>query len=93
MPILSMIGKLSQKSDIFIKRIWGKHYAIQMQNKRKKFSTHEKMVHKNFGAMSKMASQISRDPSRRSEYNDWAERGYVSRYHYILAMLVDKNKV
>ena len=68
-------------------------YTLQNPRTAESFSEHEKQYHKKFGELNKQASQINKDPARVNEYTDWQEKGYKSRFRYILAELVKNNPV
>jgi|GEM_PF-6556132 len=85
-PIAGLHGKLKKDSNVSFR---GKHtYCLQHPRTEKDFSEHEKAYRKSFGEMNKEASRINKDESRMSEYQDWQEKGYKSRFRYILATLV-----
>jgi len=88
-PIKKVHGKLKKDSNISFR---GKHsYCLLHPRTEKDFSEHEKAYRKSFGEMNKEASRINKDPERMSEFQDWKEKGYTSRFRYILAMLVKQN--
>lgn len=89
-PVESVHGKLHKDDKESFR---GKHtYTLQNPRTPDKFSEHEKAYHKKFGELNKLASQINKDENRKNEYTDWEEKGYESRYRYILAELVKKSR-
>ena len=67
----------------------GNHtYTLQHPRTEESFSEHEKAYRRDFGALNKLASEINRDPARQNEYTDWKEKGYQSRFRYILSELI-----
>jgi len=87
-PIKKVHGKLKKDSNISFR---GKHsYCLQHPRTEKDFSEHEKAYRKSFGEMNKEASRINKDPERLNEFQDWKEKGYTSRFRYILAELVGR---
>jgi len=88
-PIEGVHGKFKKDSNISFR---GKHsYCLQHPRTEKDFSEHEKAYRKSFGEMNKEASRINKDPERMNEFQDWKEKGYQSRFRYILAELVKQN--
>lgn len=66
-------------------------YTLKHPRTAKDFSEHEKKYRQNFGRLNKLASQINKDESRKNEYNDWEEKGFQSRFRYILSELIKSN--
>jgi len=85
-PIEGVHGKLDPDSNVSYK---GKRsYCMKHPRTEKDFSEHEKAYRKSFGEMNKEASRINKDVTRMAEFQDWKEKGYQSRFRYILATLV-----
>ena len=90
-PEAKMHGKVKSGSNESFR---GKHtYILQHPRTEKDFSEHEKAYRRSFGELNKQASQINKDESRINEYQDWEEKGYQSRFRYILAELIKNNPV
>lgn len=89
-PIKELHGKLNKADNTYFRRMHGKSVVIKMNHPRteKDFSEHEKAYRQTFGAMNKEASRINKDETQKTEFNDWREKGYQSRYRYILAVLI-----
>jgi len=85
-PIEGVHGKFDKDSDTSFQ---GKRsYKMKHPRRKEDFSEHEKAYHQTFGEKNKEASRINKDPARVAEFQDWREKGYQSRYRYILAQLV-----
>ena len=85
-PIEAIHGKIKKDSNVSHR---GKFtYTLQHPRKKEDFSEHEKAYHCFFGEKNKEASRINKDEALAAAYNDWKEKGYQSRYRYILACLV-----
>lgn len=89
-PIRGLHGKVQKNDNVYFREMYGKSVAIRMIHPRteKDFSEHEKAYRKSFGEMSKEASRINKNEKLAAKYNDWKEKGYRSRYRYILVLLV-----
>jgi len=83
-------GKVKRNSNVSYRGNFT--YTLENPRTEKDFSEHEKAYRKSFGEMNKEASRINKDPNRLTEYQDWQEKGYTSRYRYILAELLAATK-
>lgn len=86
-PIERVHGKVKHDSRISFRG--GHTYYLLHPRTEKDFSEHEKAYRRCFGELTKTASQINKDEGRKDEYQDWKDKGYTSRYRYILAKLVE----
>jgi len=85
-PIHELHGKVDKKCHVSFRG--GHTYTLRHPRRKEDFSAHEKAYRKVFGNLNHEASEINRDESRKGEYQDWKEKGYTSRYRYILASLI-----
>lgn len=90
-PIQEIHGKIVKTTNVSFR---GQHtYHLQHPRTEKDFSEHEKAYRRAFGELNKEASRINKDPDRWKDFQDWKEKGYTSRYRYILAELINNTAI
>ena len=94
----SIRGKLAKQQDIYYRTRNGKQFAVQLVNPRSKFTTKEKGLHAGFGQLSKLASQIAKNPELAAPFMPDFEaqkakpNGQPSLYQYLLTRFLREAK-
>ena len=94
----SLHGKLAKQQDIYYRTRNGKQFAVQLVNPRGKFTTKEKGLHAGFGQLSKLASQIAKNPELAAPFMPDFEaqktkpNGQPSLYQYLLTRFLREAK-
>lgn len=90
-PVERVHGKVKRDTHVSFR---GQHtYYLQHPRTEKDFSEHEKAYRRAFGELNKEASRINKNPDRWEDFQDWKEKGYTSRYRYILAELINNTVI
>ena len=97
-PIDTVHGKIGKADNEYYRVRNGKRFLVRMDNPRKKFTEKEQSLHQGFGQLSKLASQIAKDPKKAAPYMEGfnaqkdKEGGQQSVYQYILTQLLREAK-
>ena len=91
-PFAGIHGKLSTTDTVYFRHRGGKVFGVVLKNPRTKFSDKEKAVRQSFGAISKRASEIAKDPNQAAQYLPAYEaqkaKGQKSLYQFIVTQLL-----
>ena len=91
-PFAAIHGKLSTTDTVYFRHRGDKVFGVILKNPRTNFSDKEIALRQNFGAISKRASAIAKDPELSAPYlpafEAQKDKGQKSLYQFILTQLL-----